>query len=222
MPFTHVLHPEITKIKQININGDRHYDTPDGALISITSLMKNFTPEGILEWRKKVGAEVANEVMKAATNRGSKVHKIIESCLSNKPENDLVGNYGELPARLFNQMIPALDKINMIRALEKGLYSTQLGIAGTVDCVAEYEGKLSIIDFKTARRKWDEINETYLVQATFYSIAWEERTGEKVDQIAILTTTETGELHIHKDDPSKYVNRLNQMIQEYKSGRCKN
>ena len=222
MPFTHVLHPEITKIKQININGVRHYDTPDGALISITSLMKNFTPEGILEWRKKVGAEVANEVMKAATDRGSKVHKIIESCLSNKPENDLVGNYGELPARLFNQMIPALDKINMIRALEKGLYSTQLGIAGTVDCVAEYEGKLSIIDFKTARRKWDEINETYLVQATFYSIAWEERTGERVDQIAILTTTETGELHIHKDDPSKYVNRLNQMIQEYKSGRCKN
>ena len=222
MPFTHVLHPEITKIKQININGVRHYDTPDGALISITSLMKNFTPEGILEWRKKVGAEVANEVMKAATDRGSKVHKIIESCLSNKPENDLIGNYGELPARLFNQIIPALDKINMIRALEKGLYSTQLGIAGTVDCVAEYEGKLSIIDFKTARRKWDEINETYLVQATFYSIAWEERTGEKVDQIAILTTTETGELHIHKDDPSKYVNRLNQMIQEYKSGRCKN
>jgi len=222
MPFTHILHPEITKIKQININGVRHYDTPDGALISITSLMKNFTPKGILEWRKNVGAEVANEVMKAATDRGSKVHKIIESCLSNKPENDLVGNYGELPARLFNQMIPALDKINMIRALEKGLYSTQLGIAGTVDCVAEYEGKLSIIDFKTARRKWDEINETYLVQATFYSIAWEERTGEKVDQIAILTTTETGELHIHKDDPSKYVNRLNQMIQEYKSGRCKN
>ena len=222
MPFTHVLHPEITKIKQININGVRHYDTPDGALISITSLMKNFTPEGILEWRKKVGAEVANEVMKAATDRGSKVHKIIESCLSNKPENDLIGNYGELPARLFNQIIPALDKINMIRALEKGLYSTQLGIAGTVDCVAEYEGKLSIIDFKTARRKWDEMNETYLVQATFYSIAWEERTGEKVDQIAILTTTETGELHIHKDDPSKYVNRLNQMIQEYKSGRCKN
>ena len=217
MPFTHVLHPEITKIKQININGVRHYDTPDGALISITSLMKNFTPKGILEWRKNVGAEVANEVMKAATDRGSKVHKIIESCLSNKPENDLVGNYGELPARLFNQMIPALDKINMIRALEKGLYSTQLGIAGTVDCVAEYEGKLSIIDFKTASRKRDEMNENYLVQATFYSIAWEERTKEKVDQIAILTTTETGELYVHKDDPSKYVRRLDEMIADAKT-----
>ena len=167
MTFIHLLLPEIPKIKEVNINGVRHYDTPDGTLISITSLLKNFTPQGILDWRKSVGAEKANEVMRAAVDRGSKVHKIIESCLSNKPENDLVGNYGELPARLFNQMIPALDKINMIRALEKGLYSTQLGIAGTVDCVAEYEGKLSIIDFKTARRKWDEINETYLVPVSY-------------------------------------------------------
>ena len=146
------------------------------------------------------------------------VHKIIELCLSNEPENgDLAEKYGELPARLFSQMVPALDKINMIRALETGLYSKRLGIAGTVDCVAEYEGKLSIIDFKTARRKWDEMNENYLVQATFYSIAWEERTKEKVDQIAILTTTETGELYVHKDDPSKYIGRLDEMVAEYNS-----
>ena len=218
MPFTHILHPEITKINQVNVNGIRYYDTPDGTLISITSLLKNFTPEGILEWRKSVGEEAANEVMKAATARGSKVHKIIESCLSNKPENgDLTAKYGELAARLFSQMVPALDKINMIRALETGLYSKRLGIAGTVDCVAEYEGKLSIIDFKTARRKWDEMNENYLIQTTFYSIAWEERTKEKVDQIAILTTTETGELHVHKDDPVKYVRRLDEMIADAKT-----
>jgi genome maintenance exonuclease 1 len=105
----------------------------------------------------------------------------------------------------------------MIRALETGLYSKRLGIAGTVDCVAEYDGKLSIIDFKTARRKWDEVNENYLVQATFYSIAWEGRTKEKVDQIAILTTTETGELYVHKDDPSKYIGRLDEMVAEYNS-----
>ena len=218
MTFTHLPHPELPKIKQIQIDGVRHYETPEGTFISITSLLKNFTPEGILEWRKSVGEEAANDVMKAATARGSKVHKIIESCLSNKPENgDLTGKYGELPARLFSQMVPALDKINMIRALETGLYSKRLGIAGTVDCVAEYEGRLSIIDFKTARRKWDEINENYLVQATFYSIAWEERTKEKVDQIVILTTTETGELYVHKDDPSKYIKRLDEMIAEAKT-----
>ena len=218
MTFTHVLHPEIPKIKQVNIDGVRYYDTPDGTLISITSLLKNFTPEGILEWRKAVGEEVANEVMRAAADRGSKVHKIIENCLSNKPENDLVGNYGELAARMFSQMIPALDKIDRIRALEKGLYSTRFGIAGRVDCIAEYDKELTVIDFKTSTRKRDERNETHLVQASFYSLAWEERTGEKVNQIAILTTTEDGELDVYRDDPSNHVDRLEEMIEEYKSG----
>jgi len=218
MTFIHLLHPEIPKIKEVKINGVRHYDTPDGTLISITSLLKNFTPQGILDWRKAVGAEKANEVMRAAGDRGSKVHKIIESCLSNKPENDLVGNYGELAAKLFGQMVPALYKIDRIRTLEQALYSTRLGIAGRVDCIAEFDGKLSTIDFKTATRKRDEINENYPVQATFYSIAWEERTGEKIEQIVILTTTETGELDVYIDDPSKHVERLEEMITEYKSG----
>jgi len=219
MTFTHLLHPEIPKIKQININGVRYYDTPDGTLISITSLLKNFTPEGILEWRKAGGEDVANEVMRAAADRGSKVHKIIENCLSNKSENDLVGNYGELAARMFSQMIPALDKIDRIRALEKGLYSTRFGIAGRVDCIAEYDKELTVIDFKTSTRKRDERNETHLVQASFYSLAWEERTGEKVNQIAILTTTEDGELDVYRDDPSNYVDRLEEMIEEYKTGK---
>ena len=219
MTFTHVLHPEIPKIKQVNIDGVRYYDTPDGTLISITSLLKNFTPEGILEWREAVGEEVANEVMRAAADRGSKVHKIIENCLSNKPENDLVGNYGELAARMFSQMVPALDKIDRIRALEKGLYSTRFGIAGRVDCIAEYDKELTVIDFKTSTRKRDERNETHLVQASFYSLAWEERTGEKVNQIAILTTTEDGELDVYRDDPSNHVDRLEEMIEEYKAGK---
>ena len=219
MTFTHVLHPEIPKIKQVNINGIRHYDTPDGTLISITSLLKSFTPQGILDWREAVGEEVANAVMVAATDRGSKVHKIIENCLSNKPETDLAGNYGELATRLFGQMVPALDKIDRIRALEQGLYSTRFGVAGRADCVAEYDKELTMIDFKTSTRKRDEINETYLVQATFYSLAWEERTGEKVNQIAILTTTEDGELDVHIDDPSNHVGRLEEMIEEYKTGK---
>ena len=202
MTFTHLLHPEIPKIKQININGVRYYDTPDGTLISITSLLKNFTPEGILEWRKAVGEDVANEVMRAAADRGSKVHKIIENCLSNKPENDLVGNYGELAARMFSQMVPALDKIDRIRALEKGLYSTRFGIAGRVDCIAEYDKELTVIDFKTSTRKRDERNETHLVQASFYSLAWEERTGEKVSQISASVMSLAASLVVSLTFPS--------------------
>ena len=219
MTFTHLLHPEIPKIKQVSIDGIRHYETPDGTLISITSLLKNFTPQGILDWRKSVGDEVANKVRIAATDRGSKVHEIVENCLSNKPENDLVGNYGELASRMFSQMIPAIDKIDRIRALEQGLYSTKYGIAGRVDCIAEYDKELTVIDFKTATRKRDEINENYLVQASFYAIAWEERTGEKVNRITILTTTEDGELDVHRDDPSNHIVRLEEMIEEYKTGK---
>jgi genome maintenance exonuclease 1 len=115
-------------------------------------------------------------------------------------------------------MVPALYKIDRIRTLEQALYSTRLGIAGREDCIAEFDGKISTIDFKTSTRKRDEINENYPVQATFYSIAWEERTGEKIDQIVILTTTETGELDVYIDDPSKHVERLEEMITEYKSG----
>ena len=219
MTFTHLLHPEIPKIKQISIDGIRHYETPDGTLISITSLLKNFTPQGILDWRKSVGDEIADKVMRAATDRGSKVHEIIENCLSNKPENDLVGNYGELASRMFSQMIPAIDKIDRIRALEQGLYSTKYGIAGRVDCIAEYDNELTVIDFKTSTRKRDEINENYLVQASFYSIAWEEHTGEKINQITILTTTEDGKLDVYRDDPSNHIVRLEEMVEEYKTGK---
>ena len=219
MTFTHVLHPEIPKIKQINVDGVRHYETPDGTFISITSLLKDYTPEGILEWRKSVGDDVADHVMRNATARGNKVHKIIENCLSNKPETDLVGNHGVLAAGLFQLMVPALDKIDQIRGLEQAVYSKRLGVAGRIDCVAEYDGKLSTIDFKTASRKRDEINENYLVQATFYSIAWQECTNEKIDQIVILTVTEDGVLTVHKDDPSLYVKKLEEMIEEYKTGK---
>ena len=217
MTFTHVLHPEIPKIKQINVDGVRHYETPDGTFISITSLLKDYTPEGILEWRKSVGDDVADHVMRTATARGNKVHKIIENCLSNKPETDLVGNHGVLAAGLFQLMVPALDKIDQIRGLEQAVYSKRLGVAGRIDCVAEYDGKLSTIDFKTASRKRDEINENYLVQATFYSIAWQEHTSEKIDQIVILTVTEDGALVVHKDDPSLYVKKLEKMVAEHNS-----
>jgi len=157
--------------------------------------------------------------MRTATTRGNKVHKLIENCLSNKPETDLVGNHGVLAAGLFQLMIPALDEIDQIRFLEKAIYSKRLRLAGTADCIAEYDGKLSIIDFKTASRKRDEINENYLVQATFYSIAWEELTGEKIEQIVILTVTEDGSLDVHKDDPSLYVKKLEEMVEEYKTGK---
>jgi genome maintenance exonuclease 1 len=105
-------------------------------------------------------------------------------------------------------MTPALDRIDNIRGLEKAVFSKRLKIAGRTDCIAEFDGVLSVIDFKTASKERDEINENYLIQSTFYSLAWQERTEQKIDQIVIITSTEDGKMSVHVDDPSKFVSKL--------------
>ena len=217
MTFEHLPPEKLPQIKQTNVNGKRHYETPSGTFISITTLLSSQTPQGILEWRKSVGEDVANYVMRVATSRGSNVHDIIESYLYNKPMGNLTTDYGVLAAGLFNLMVPILDRIDNVRVLEKGIYSERLGIAGRTDCIAEFDGKLSTIDFKTASKQRDEINENYLIQATFYSLAWEELTGQKIDQIAIITGTEDGHASVKVDTPTKYVKRLEDIVEEYKN-----
>ena len=216
MTFEHLPPEKLPQIKQTNVNGKRHYETPSGTFISITTLLSSQTPQGILEWRKSVGEDVANYVMRTAASRGSRVHDMIEAYLSNKPLGNLTTDYGVLAAGLFNLMVPILDRIDNVRVLEKGVYSERLGIAGRADCIAEFDGKLSTIDFKTASKQRDEINENYLIQATFYSLAWEELTGQKIDQIAIITGTEDGHASVKVDTPTKYVKRLEDIVEEYK------
>ena len=216
MTFEHLPPEKLPQIKQTNVDGKRHYDTPSGTFISITTLLSSQTPQGILEWRKSVGEDVANYVMRTAASRGSRVNDMIEAYLSNKPLGNLTTDYGVLAAGLFNLMVPIIDRIDNVRVLEKGIYSERLGIAGRTDCIAEFDGKLSTIDFKTASKQRDEINENYLIQATFYSLAWEELTGQKIDQIAIITGTEDGYASVKVDTPTKYVKRLEDIVEEYK------
>lgn len=215
MVFTHLLSQELPEIKQINLDGKRHYETPHGTFISITTLLSSLIPKEILDWRESVGDDVANYVMRVATTRGSKLHNIVESYLSNEPQNDLVGEHGVLAAGLFNLMRPALDKIDKIRALEQTLYSANLSVAGRTDCIADFDGHLSTIDFKTTSKIRDETNENYLLQATFYAIAWEEQTGERIKQIVIITSAENGQLDVKTDDPLKYIDKLKKIIQEH-------
>jgi len=217
MVFTHLPVQGLPEIKQTNFEGKRHYETPHGTFISITTLLSSQIPKEILEWREAVGDDVANYVMRVAANRGSKLHKIVESYLSNELSNDLVGEHGILAAGLFNLMRPELDKIDKIRALEQKLYSKNLSVAGRTDCIADFDGNLSTIDFKTTSKIRDETNENYLLQATFYATAWEEQTGEKIKQIVIITCAENGQMDVKTDDPSKYVEKLKKVIKEHNS-----
>ena len=185
----------LPELKTTTINNRRYYITLDGNKYpSITTVLSGRDKEGILTWRKRVGEDVANAISRKATNRGTKFHTIVEDFLNNEDVKKHRKDF--LVYEMFLHMKSSLMiNINNIRAQECGLYSHKYKVAGRVDCIAEYDGVLSIIDFKTSRRKRkDNYNENYYIQASAYAEMFEEMTGEKVEQIAILVVTEDGEV----------------------------
>lgn len=170
---------------------------------------------GLLKWRKRVGEEQANKVSAMATRRGTSMHKLCEQYLLNKEVED--DNYDGL--LLFRSISPFLNRMDNIRALETPLYSHTFKIAGTVDCIAEYDNKLSIIDFKTASRpKKPEYIEGYFKQGAFYFWSYYEITGELPEQILILISVADGtvqEFFISKKEIIKYTELLKKDAQRY-------
>ena len=218
--FTHLECPDITTIKQVNANGKRHYETPAGPLVSITTVIHHFTPDGIKQWRENMGEDVANYIMRVSSIRGTHVHKLVDSFLSNESLDNITREYGVTAVGLFNLMRPALERISNIVAVEKRVYSTDpaIMVAGTTDCVADYEGILSIIDFKTSSkmREQDTVD-SWMIQATFYALAWECLTGQKISQLVIICATEDGQTEVFKSEPSEYVERLKKLIADYRA-----
>ena len=213
--FNHVPVSELPKLKTENIDKKRYYITPDGNKYpSITTVLSSRNKKGLFEWRKKVGEEVANYVARTAANRGTKVHHMCEDFLNNKEVN----TEPFFAACLFNQLKPKMiEKINNIHYQECALYSDKLGIAGRVDCIAEYDGKLSIIDFKTSsRERTDEWNENYYIQASAYAEMYEERTGTPISQIVILVVTEDGTVQeFVREKTEEYLDMLSSALQDF-------
>ena len=153
MPFIHKP-VELPSLDRETIDGVRYYKVPgsDGELmklVSITSVTSHWKKDQIIKWRKRVGEEEANRISGKATRRGTDMHTLTEHYLNNEPLPKVKVPISNL---LFNTAKPALNKIDNIIAQERSMYSARLGIAGTVDCIAEYEGELSIIDFKTSAK----------------------------------------------------------------------
>jgi genome maintenance exonuclease 1 len=182
-------------------------------MVSITSVTSHFNKHIFVEWRKRVGNEEADRITKRATSRGTKVHTLIENHLLNK-EVVLDNPSSKM---LFTQAKKSLENINNIYALEKSLYSNELGVAGTVDCIAEYNGELSIIDFKTAAKpKPREWIENYFVQAAAYACMFYELTDIPVKKLVILMTCENGEVTVYEEyDKMKYMKLLVKYIEKF-------
>ena len=187
------------------IEGYRFYDIDGQNYPSVTSILGIRKKEGLQKWRDSIGEDVANWEMNRAARRGKSFHKLVEQYLNN--ETPSIRDV--LPLGLFRLAKPYIDQINNIRLLEKIMVSPKLTIAGQVDCVAEYNGKLSVIDFKSANkeRKEDWI-ENYFLQCTAYSSMYEETFGEKIEQIVVLLAAEDGTMTAYVKDPQAYIEEI--------------
>ena len=198
-------------LERETVDGVRYYKVPDAdefvKLVSITSVTSFWNREKFAKWRKKIGEDKANEITRKATSRGTDTHTLIEHYLLNEetlPEVQPISDF------LYKIAKPTLNNIDNIHALEGSLYSKQLGVAGTVDCIAEYDGELAVIDFKTSAapkpRDWID---GYFVQAAAYACMYYELTGVSVKKLVIIMTCENGDCVVYEErDKAKYIKLL--------------
>ena len=210
--FKHVVLEEAFKdLNTVNKNGQRFYSTPEGHYPSVTTVTGWEKRQFFAKWR----AENPKE-SRRVLDRGNKLHNLIEDYINNRVDDKTTGGLNPFILDLFILLKPELDKINNVYAQEVPLWSSTLELAGRVDCVGEYDGKLSIIDFKGSTRiKRKEDIQNYFMQATAYAIMWQEMTGQKIDNIVILIATEQGESQVFQDNPIRYVKPLLKSIRDY-------
>ena len=207
---------ELTEMKSVTTDSGRKYETPEGVnLPSITTVLSILSRDSIAKWRKRVGEEEANKISTRASGRGTRVHEIIEKYMNN--EEDYRDGYTPDIIQSFLDVRDILDnRIGTVYAMEAPLYSTHLGVAGRVDCIAEFDGKLSVIDFKTSMKpkKLDWIK-NYFMQESAYAIMWEERTGQPITQLVTIISVDDHEPQVFIEHRDNWVRPLRDTIKQY-------
>ena len=217
MEFVHKdLDTQLDSLSSMQRGGLRLYETPSGKLLPSVTTVVGFEKQAFFaEWRRKNPKEA-----RRVTARGTRLHTIIEHYLDNDFDAEDPKSKSEiLPTdlELFLLMRPHLDNINNIIAQEVPLWSEKVGLAGRVDCIAEYNGKLSVIDFKgSTREKREEDIDNYFEQATAYAIMFAERTGINIDNIVIIIASEDGTTQVFEKNPIDYVKSLRDKIVSFK------
>ena len=208
---------DIPEVGTTNVNRKRFYLTPTGTYPSITTVLgvRKEKKAGLQAWRERVGHDVANHIMRTAASRGTAVHHMCEDFLNNK--DVIKEEQSFLPWCLFSQLKPTLEKsINNIYSQECGLWSEKYRVAGRVDCIAEWNGVPSIIDFKTSSsERKDDYNFEYYMQASAYAEMFQERTGIEINQIVILVVTEDGLVQEFVKDKNDYLQDLVDTIDQF-------
>ena len=221
---------ELTEMTAVTTDTGRQYETPEGiTLPAITTVFSILSRDSIAKWRARVGEKEANRVSYRASTRGTAVHEICEQYVNNDPDYDkymaMDIDTGEqkLTKRTpdlidsFLKIKPILDeRLSVVHAQEAPLYSTHLGVAGRVDCVGVFDGKLSIIDYKTSMKpkRLDWIK-NYFMQESAYSIMWEERTGMPITQLVTIISVDNHEPQVFIEHRDNWVRPLRDTIAQY-------
>ena len=210
-------HKEIDIVEAVakSTPNGRMYETPDGSSYpSVTTVMSYMTQDSIKAWRARVGEEEANKISNQAATRGTKIHDLCEQILLN--EEVSYDKLSLLDKEMFFKFKPLLDRINNIHALETALYSHHLRLAGRVDCIAEFDGKLCVIDFKTSRKpKRKSWIDNYFMQCTAYAIMFEEMTKIPIPTIALLICVEGDDPQVFIEKRDNYAEKLLDLRLDY-------
>jgi len=205
-------HNKLPITKGKNVNGFRFYDIDGQAFPSVTSVLSIGKKEGLQKWRESVGEGAANWEMGRAARRGKATHTLVEQYLKGETPSER----SVLPIGLFKLLKPYVDQINNIHLLEAIMYSHKLTVAGQVDCVAEYNGKLSVIDFKTANKERnEEWIDNYFLQTTAYAMMYEEIFKTPIEQIVILLAAEDGTVACYKKEKKDYIESLGKAVEDF-------
>ena len=199
------------------IDGKRHYVTPDKNYPSITTVLSVLSEKSINAWKKRIGEEAANKISYRASTRGTAVHELIEKYVNNDP-NYLAGYMPNIVGNFLTVKDILDERIGTVFGQELPLYSDHLGVAGRVDCVAEFDGKISIIDYKTSRKpKLRKYIENYFQQETAYDIMWEERTGITITQLVTIIAVDDEPAQVFIEHRDNWTKQLFETIELYKS-----
>lgn len=200
-----------------SINGKRLYVTPEGKRYpSVTTVLSIRNRDAIQKWRARVGEEEANRISSFAASRGTRVHTMVERYIDNR--DDYLEKSNHLTKMNFESMRPILDeRVGRVLSQEVPLYSNHLGLAGRVDCVAEFDGRLAIVDFKTSGKpKKKEWIHNYFIQECAYAIMFEERTGTPVaDLVTIIVNDVDNVAQVFKEKRDRWVDPLFDTIEQY-------
>ena len=214
---------EPLEVEPVNKDGVRFYRLPntDKYYPSVTSITSFKNAKFFKEWRTKIGEDEANRITARATQRGTAFHSIAEDYINGELDLEKYFDNNPLSVRMFQSAKDTLNRIDNIHCLEAFLYSHYLGLAGRVDCIAEFDGELAVIDFKTStKEKKEEHIENYFVQETAYAAMFLERTGIEVKKIVTLIATEEGSIQIfQKHNLDDYLQLLKSYIEEFVRGK---